>query len=62
MCSLRLNVRELEEKTVQEHFFLPRDWLNSDCLEFCTLLPDGTFLIPHNGEIAAIKSGVMLEW
>jgi WD40 repeat protein len=62
MCSLRLNVREVEEKTVQEHFFLPRDWLNSDCLELCTLLPDGTFLIPHNGEIAAIKSGVMLEW
>jgi hypothetical protein len=62
MCSIRLNARGVDEKDMQEHFFLPRDWLNSDCLELCTLLPDGTFLIPHNGEIAVIKSGVMLEW
>jgi WD40 repeat protein len=63
MCSLRLNARGVDERNMQEHhFFLPRDWLNSDCLELCTLLPDGTFLIPRNGEIAVIKSGVMLEW
>lgn len=62
MCSVRLSPRGADEKSVQEHFFLPRDWLNSACLELCTLLPDGTFLIPHNGEIVAIKSGVVLEW
>jgi WD40 repeat protein len=62
MCSLRLDARGVDEKAMQEHFFLPRDWLNSDCLELCTLLPDGTFLIPHNGEIVVVKSDVMLEW
>jgi hypothetical protein len=25
-------------------------------LELCTLLPDGVFLIPNNGEIAMIRS------
>ena len=60
--SLRVGQRGIDEKSVQEHFFLPRDWLNSACLELSTLLSDGTFLVPHNGEIAAIKSSIMLEW
>ena len=64
MCSFRLLLGQQgpDKKTLQEHFFLPRDWLNSQCLALSTLLPDGTFLVPHNGEIAAIKCGIMLEW
>ena len=64
MCSLQLNAIGVDARNIREehHFFLPRDWLNSDCLELCTLLPDGTFIIPRNGEIAVIKSGVILEW
>lgn len=48
-------------KTVQRHFFLPRDWLNIDCLASCTMLGDGTFLVPKNGEVAAIGSGLRVN-
>jgi WD40 repeat protein len=58
MCSWNFGTRTKLEK-VQRHFFLPKDWLNSDCLNLCALLECGTFLIPKNGEVAIIKSGVM---
>ncbi len=60
MCSLRLDARGAGtvEKAMQEHFFLPRDWLNSDCLELCTLLANGTFLIPRNGRLPSLKVGL----
>jgi len=45
---------------IQRHFFLPKDWLNEECVDLCALLADGTFLIPHNGELALIKSAGML--
>lgn len=62
VCSVRISASVVYEKTLRHHFFLPRDWIEGDCLDHCTLLPDGTILIPHNGEIATIKSSVMLEW
>ncbi|KGO65030.1 hypothetical protein PEX1_017620 [Penicillium expansum] len=41
---------------VQRHYFLPKDWLNMECLELCLLLPNGAFLIPNNGELAEVRS------
>lgn len=41
---------------VQRHYFLPKDWLNMECLELCVLLPNGVFLIPNNGELAEVSS------
>jgi WD40 repeat protein len=45
---------------IQRHFFLPKDWLNEECVDLCALLADGTFLIPHDGDLALIKSAGML--
>lgn len=40
-------------------FFLPRDWQNVECLQFCTLLANGTILMPNNGELAVIKCAAL---
>ncbi|MCJ1378262.1 hypothetical protein MMC17_001359 [Xylographa soralifera] len=54
MCSWRLGANFATEK-VQKYYFLPKDWLNAECLNLCALLTDGRFLIPNNGELAVIK-------
>ena len=55
MCSWRLGANLMTEK-VQRYYFLPRDWVNAECLGLSALLADGRFLIPNNGELAFIKS------
>ena len=55
MCSWRLGANLRTEK-VQRYYFLPRDWVNAECLELSALLAEGRFLIPNNGELAFIKS------
>lgn len=40
---------------VQRHYFLPKDWLNVECLNLFAWLPDGVFLIPNNGELAVVR-------
>lgn len=58
MCSWRVGANPATEK-VQKYYCLPEDWLNIECLKMCTLLADGKFLIPKNGELAVIKSAKM---
>ncbi|KAL5045518.1 hypothetical protein BDW71DRAFT_208333 [Aspergillus fruticulosus] len=55
MCSWSLTP-SYSPGQVQRHYFLPKDWLNVECLDLCSLLPDGVFLIPNNGELAVVKS------
>ena len=47
---------------IRKHFFLPRDWLNLDCLNLATISEDGTFYCPRNGEIAIVRNGLNEEW
>ena len=47
---------------VKRHFFLPRDWQNSDWLELATMRSDGVLLCPRNGEIALVGQGLREEW
>ena len=54
MCSWRLGASS-EAAKVERHYFLPKDWLNVECLSLCKMLADGKFLIPNNGEMAVIK-------
>ena len=61
MCSWRLGANLTTEK-VQRCYFLPRDWLNVECLELCALLAEGKFLIPNNGELAVITSTGISHW
>ena len=61
MCSWRLGANLTTEK-VQRYYFLPKDWLNVECLGLSALLADGRFLIPNNGELAVIKSTGVSHW
>jgi hypothetical protein len=61
VCSWRLGANMTTEK-IQKYYFLPKDWLNVECLDLCALLADGRFLIPHNGELAVIKSTGISHW
>jgi WD40 repeat protein len=54
ICSYCLDANFDTEKPLK-HYFFPKDWLNVECLQLCTLLADGKLLIPNNGELAVIK-------
>lgn len=47
---------------IRRHFFLPREWLNIECLALAIIRNDSTLLCPKNGEIAVISNGFEHEW
>ncbi|MCJ1477255.1 hypothetical protein MMC13_005926 [Lambiella insularis] len=55
VCSWRLSATDGAEK-IQKHFFLPRDWLGTESLGMCKVMPNGTFLCPKAGEVAVVRS------
>lgn len=54
ICSFALGSNVATKKPVK-HYFFPKDWLNVECLQLCTLLADGRLLMPNNGELAVIR-------
>ena len=61
ICSWQLHARD-EARALKRYFFLPRDWLNADCLELCRVLENGVLLIPRHGVVAAVRSDLSLQW
>ena len=61
LCSWRLTSTD-GRTGIDRHFFLPRSWLTAECLELCTVLEDGVFVIPKDGEVAVIQSDLSLQW
>ncbi|MCJ1435227.1 hypothetical protein MMC27_004599 [Xylographa pallens] len=59
VCTWRLGATSGK---AQRHFFLPRDWVNTEILGLCQVLDDGTLLCPRKGEIAVIKSTLGSGW
>jgi hypothetical protein len=47
---------------IKRHYFLPQDWLNTECLQLALVTRDGTLLCPRNGEVAAVWNGLRDEW
>lgn len=45
-------------ESYKRHFFLPKDWINSEALSLNVLSDYGTILCPRNGEVAIIKNGI----
>lgn len=43
---------------IKRHFFIPRDWINMECLELAQVTLDGRFLCPRNGEVAVVHHGL----
>lgn len=61
LCSCRLDPGERPAE-VKRHFFLPRDWLNGECLELCQVTADGALIVPKGGDVAWIKSDLGVKW
>lgn len=51
------NPHDVEGAVSRKHFFLPRDWVNMECLELAQVTVDGRFMCPRNGEVALIHNG-----
>lgn len=49
---------DVEGTASRRHFFLPRDWINLDCLHLAQITADGRFLCPRNGEVAGVHNGL----
>jgi hypothetical protein len=47
---------------IKKHFFLPRDWINTECLELAAVTRDGVFLCPKNGEVGIVNGGFKTTW
>jgi WD40 repeat protein/pimeloyl-ACP methyl ester carboxylesterase len=52
ICSYRLGS---SMETHRRHFFVPRDWMSSEGISQCNLLPDGTLLCPKDDRVALIR-------
>lgn len=52
---------DVEGAASQKHFFLPRDWVNMECLELAQVTADGRFLCPRSGEVAVVHRGLRLR-
>ena len=61
VCTWRMG-SGVDVQKIREHYFLPRDWVNTDCLRLCLLLVDGTLLCPKDGEVAVIKCDLGSDW
>ncbi|KAK5936805.1 hypothetical protein PMZ80_010924 [Knufia obscura] len=62
VCTINLSSEDGRSRPIRKHFFLPRDWQNSEWLELASVTPDGTFLCPRNGEVAVVSGGLDFEW
>ncbi|EME89289.1 uncharacterized protein MYCFIDRAFT_170768 [Pseudocercospora fijiensis CIRAD86] len=59
VCSADIGSANIQnsELEIHKHFFLPRDWQNSEWMEMATVTPDGNVLCPRNGAIARLTRG-----
>ena len=57
LCTWKINTGISD---VKRHFFLPRDWLNSEALQLADLNSEGTFFCPRYGNVAIVRHGIRL--
>ena len=63
VCSADVGIGQTEEDLeIRRHFFLPRDWQNTEWLEMAKVTHWGDFLCPRNGEIAVVTNGFVEEF
>ena len=56
MCTFKLGSVDGDNDALKRHYFIPRDWASTECLNQCCMLEDGTFLCPKDGEVGVITS------
>ncbi|KAK3898388.1 hypothetical protein C8A05DRAFT_47279 [Staphylotrichum tortipilum] len=43
-----------ESTAIEQHYFLPGDWVTGSDTRLCAVTPDGTLLCPRNGDVVTI--------
>jgi len=49
-------VGESPAAVVEQHYFLPGDWVTGNDTRLCAVTPDGTLLCPRNGDVVAVQA------
>jgi WD40 repeat protein len=64
LCSWHLDSADSSRDStgIRRHFFLPRDWMNSDGVRLLHLAGNGTVLCPRHGEVTVIESSLDAGW
>lgn len=57
VCTFRLGSSH-DDKSMKRHYFIPRDWANTDSLEYCCMMSDGTLLCPKDDKVAVIRGNL----
>lgn len=52
---------EMDTTVIKRHFFIPHDWVTVKDLRLCRVLEDGTVLCPTKGEVAVIRSDLVVN-
>ncbi|KEF54926.1 uncharacterized protein A1O9_09369 [Exophiala aquamarina CBS 119918] len=55
VCSMKLT-RLSKSCPLVRHYFIPRDWTDVEGLKQCSMLKDGVFLCPQEGNIVTVKT------
>ncbi len=45
-----------ESTAVEQHYFLPGDWVTGSDTRLCAVTPDGTLLCPRNGDVVTVQT------
>lgn len=60
ICTFKLGTT-YDGGALRRHYFIPRDWMSTDGLELCCMMPDGTLLCPRDDKVAVIRSNLETE-
>ena len=56
LCTLNLEAAH-RPNAIKRHYFVPRDWANTECSELSCMLDNGTLLYPKDADVAIISYG-----
>ncbi|KAI9690720.1 MAG: hypothetical protein M1820_009872 [Bogoriella megaspora] len=51
---------ELGADGIRRHFFLPKNWVNANCLQMALVNDHGSFLCPRYGYVAVVRNGIRI--
>jgi WD40 repeat protein len=57
VCTFKLGIT-YDGGALKRHYFIPRDWMSTDGLELCCMMPDGTLLCPRDDKVAVIRGSL----
>ena len=58
-CTFRLDsTHHHDDKAVQRHYFVPRDWTSTEGVEQCCMMEDGSLLCPRDDKVAVFRANL----